>query len=117
MANSAFTLDYSRFDGSKQRRHSVSFAVKFPVCASRLEKQTPLPDFSTLLTARENLAKSKCFIQNAKTSTTDGQDFLDEYERWHIEYLHYGLKIRNVAESSMMKERLLTHTMSVICFL
>ena len=113
MANSSFSLDYSRFDGSKQRRHSVSFAQRFPSCASRLGKLTPLPEFQKLLEKRKKLGKSEYFIRFDKTSTTEGQEFLDEFERWHITYLHHTLKIRNSAESSMMMERLLTDPVGV----
>ena len=88
MPNKRFALDFSGYDGSQVSVVKRTFTRNFPRSARQLSaKPLSLPGIDTLKEERVQRGLSKFFIQNKKTTTTEGTEFFRRFQEWILRTL------------------------------
>ena len=88
MPNKRFTLDFSGYDGTQVNVVKRTFTETFPRSTQHLStKPLNLPGIEALRDQRVQRGKSKFFIQNKKTTTTEGTEFFRRFQGWMLRTL------------------------------
>ena len=85
MPNRRFALDTSGYDGSQVNVVKRTFAQRFPRSAHQLStKPLKIPEVELARDQHAKRGKTRFFIRNKKTTTTEAEEFFQRYEGWML---------------------------------
>ena len=108
-----FPLDFSQYNGSQISATKVTFAKRFPIVVTLLAKKLNLPGMDEMIRGRVDRGLSKHFIRYEKTTSIDGEAFLQRYENWTVSTILNASGVKG-QEATALYERMLRQPVGLL---